>query len=294
MRFVHSIYILLLFLSVTLFCNQSEAKQQFDPAYYSVAVDAKAMNAAATGATDSLVRHNPMVAQTNILNGIEKVHTRVNKTMDFYLLLVLFFILGLIRYTNPRYFSNLWRAFRNTTLSGRQLKEQLENESILGWLMNILFTIVAGTYMYYVTRLIVPRQTGSVEPSLLLVMMITGMMAIYSLKYALVRFSGWAFNIQGITEHYIFNIFLVNKITAIVLLPVIVLLAFVNPAWAGPVIIISVILIVLLLVNRYVRSWQVFGTFFQYSKFHFFTYLCASELLPLAVLMKLLIRGLVY
>ena len=49
-----------------------------------------------------------------------------------------------------------------------------------------------------------------------------------------------------------------------------------------------------LLINRYTRSWQIFGSFFQYSKFHFFTYLCASEVLPLAVLMKILVQGLQY
>jgi hypothetical protein len=69
-------------------------------------------------------------------------------------------------------------------------------------------------------------------------------------------------------------------------------MAFGSAALAGPAVVVSVIVIALLFINRYIRSWQVFGSFFQYSKFHFFTYLCASEILPLAVLMKLLVRGL--
>ena len=79
-----------------------------------------------------------------------------------------------------------------------------------------------------------------------------------------------------------------------VLLPFVLLIAFAAPVYAGPALIVSAVLIALLFVSRYIRSWQVFGSFFQFSKFHFFTYLCASEILPLAVLMKLLVRGLLY
>jgi hypothetical protein len=81
---------------------------------------------------------------------------------------------------------------------------------------------------------------------------------------------------------------------ALALLPFVLLIAFASPAYASPAIIVSGILVALLFVSRYIRSWQVFGSFFQFSKFHFFTYLCASEILPLAVLMKLLVRGMLY
>jgi len=139
-----------------------------------------------------------------------------------------------------------------------------------------------------------PQRSGNIAPSLLLLMLIGGMIVIYVGKYAVIKFSGWSFRVESITEHYLFNVFLVNKILAIILLPFIVLLAFATPVIAQPALIISFVLILVLFVNRYLRSWQVFGSFFQYSKFHFFTYLCASELLPLAVLMKLLVRGLLY
>jgi hypothetical protein len=152
----------------------------------------------------------------------------------------------------------------------------------------------AAAYVYYVVRNFMPQRSGNIAPSLLLLMLIGGMVVIYVGKYAVIKFSGWSFRVESITEHYLFNVFLVNKILAIILLPFIVLLAFATPVIAQPALIVSFILILVLFVNRYLRSWQVFGSFFQYSKFHFFTYLCASELLPLAVLMKLLVRGLLY
>jgi Na+-translocating ferredoxin:NAD+ oxidoreductase RnfD subunit len=125
-------------------------------------------------------------------------------------------------------------------------------------------------------------------------MLVAGTGVIYLIKYAAVQFSGWAFRVQGITEHYLFNVFLINKVLGVTLVPFVIILAFADREWAQQIVILSFITSGILLLNRYIRSWQVFGSFFQYSKFHFFVYLCASEILPLAVLMKLLVKGLMF
>lgn len=182
----------------------------------------------------------------------------------------------------------------NPTLSNRQLREQLEGATLSNLLTNIFFTISAATYIYYIGVMLTPQQSEMIAPSLLIAMLIVGVMLIYLVKYAMIRFSGWAFRLEGVTDQYLFNVFLVNKITGILLMPFVILLAFISHTYAQPIVIVSFVLIGILFVNRYARSWQVFGSFFQYSKFHFFTYLCASELLPLALLTKLLVSGLLY
>ncbi|OJW81051.1 MAG: hypothetical protein BGO69_03020 [Bacteroidetes bacterium 46-16] len=266
------------------------------PAHYGLDImpDSRAISLLAIQSADSMLRSGPAIAHAKTVMDIEHERPPADRTTDFYLLLSLCLMLGLIRYSDPRYFNSLFRAFRNTTLSNRQLKEQLEGATLPNILMNVFFTIVSGAYIYYIVRYFTPQRREVIPPSLLILMLITGVMVIYLAKYAAVRFSGWAFRVQSITDHYLFNIFLINKIIGISLLPFIILLAFAGPAWTEPVAIVSFALTGVLLINRYTRSWQVFGSFFQYSKFHFFTYLCASELLPLAVLMKLLVRGLLY
>ena len=244
--------------------------------------------------TDSMISAHPMLASKYIISDIEQPHIMVSQTADFYLLLFLCLMLGLIRFIDTRYFINLWRAFWNPTLSNRQLKDQLQGAGLPNYLMNIFFTIAAGAYIYYVVRFFTPHRSGIIPPSLLIIMLIAGTGLIYLAKYAAVRFSGWAFRVEGITEHYLFNVFLINKVLAVTLLPFIIILAFADHEWAQQIILISFITSGIILLNRYIRSWQVFGSFFQYSKFHFFMYLCASELLPLAVLMKLLVKGLMF
>ena len=243
---------------------------------------------------DSVLSTHPMMATKYVVSDIEITHHWASQTADFYLLLLLCLMLGVIKFIDQRYFVNLWMAFWNPTLSSRQLKDQLQGAGLPNLLMNIFFAISEGAYIYYVVKFYTPNHSGVIPSSLLIIMLITGTGLIYAAKYLAVRFSGWAFRLEGVTEHYLFNVFLINKILSVILIPFIIILAFADKEVVHQMIIVSFIVSGVLLLNRYIRSWQVFGSFFQYSKFHFFMYLCASELLPLAVLMKLLVKGLMF
>lgn len=259
----------------------------------SIGVDSASRHSYATARLDSILDAHPQLKQEYKIVAIERLRPMNNKTVDFYLLLFMVIMLGVIRYLNPRYFYSVWRAFYNPTLKHSQLKDKIEVASFQGFLMNIFFGISAGAYVYYVVRLFVPGAGNvNINPVVLLLLLIAGMLLIYLIKYMMMKFSGWAFRLEGITDDYIFNVFLINKVMSVLLIPFTLLMAFGDPAFAGPAFLVSLIVVGVLLINRYTRSWQVFGSFFQYSKFHFFTYLCASELLPLAVLMKLLVNGL--
>lgn len=290
MRFVRFLLLALLLPA----CLQARAG--VDPALYGVdrIADTLALEERTDLTTDSFLAAHPMVSSATVMNGIEIRHALPSQTADFYLLLSLCLILGLIRFMDTRYFYNLFRAFINPTLSNRQLKDQLQGAGLPNFLMNIFFAVSEGAYIYYIVKFFTPEPSGVIAPSLLIIMLIAGTGVIYISKYAAVRFSGWAFRVEGVTEHYLFNVFLINKVIAVTLIPFIIILAFADHDWAQHAIILSFITTGILLLNRYIRSWQVFGSFFQYSKFHFFMYLCASELLPLAVLMKLLVKGLMF
>jgi len=284
----------LIVIIVLLFATCVQAKVQ--PALYGLSAfpNSTVLQRGAITLADSFLANHPMMASKVVVSDIELPHSTETQTADFYLLLFLCLMLGMIRFMDTRYFLNLWRAFWNPTLSNRQLKEQLQGSGLPNLLMNIFFTFAGGAYIYYVVKFFTPHHSGVIPPSLLIIMLIAGTGFIYLAKYAAVRFSGWAFRVEGITEHYLFNVFLINKVLGITLIPFIIILAFADHEWAKQVVIISFVVSGILLLNRYIRSWQVFGSFFQYSKFHFFMYLCASELLPLAVLMKLLVNGLMF
>lgn len=238
---------------------------------------------------DSLARMDKKHQETKVVYQIETQRHRQDKTVDFYLLLGLCLLLGLIRFADPHYFTILIRSFHNPSGS-RHFKDQIQNAAIPNFLMNVFFSVIVGAYIYYVGRAFAIHLAPAFDGPLMLLLLVGGIAAIYLGKYFVIRFSGWAFRLETITEQYLFNVFLINKIIGILLLPFVIFIAFCDPEWISPLVIISLLLTALLIFNRYTRSWNVFGSFFQYSRFHFFTYLCASEILPMAILLKLLLR----
>lgn len=215
-------------------------------------------------------------------------------TFDFYIVLVLLLVFGIVRFTFPRYFEYLIRAFRSPSFGMQQLKDQIGSSVLPNLLMNIFFGVSIGIYLYFLFKLNMPQYYAVYKPSLIVAGLIGGAVLLYAVKYVILLFTSWVFNVRSVVGHYLYNVFLINKVLAVVLLPFTVLLAFASTTIAVPAMVVSLFLIGLLFVNRYIRSWQVLGPFFQYGKFHFFAYLCASEILPMALLTKLLIRGMYY
>jgi hypothetical protein len=249
--------------------------------------DSLAIDASAKPAIDSFVKLAP-ARQLRLQYNIQRPKPFNNAAPDFYLLCALCLMLGVVRYFEPRYFALLVGAYRNPG-SGRQWHDMLRAAALPNLAMNAFFAIVTGAYIYYLSNVRTNPLLG-VRAALVMPLMIAGMIVIYIGKYIIIRFSGWAFRVEDLADQYIFNVFLVNKIIGIVLLPFVVLIAFAGHQWVAPLGIVSGTIALAILSTRYLRSWPAFFAFFQGSKFHFFTYLCASEVLPMAVLVKWLLH----
>lgn len=241
------------------------------------------------GIQDSFLNVHPLFATKGTVSFISKEHLFLDKTFEFYFILVLVTIIGLIRYFEPQYLSDLFRSLISPPHSGLTNKEKTQSASFLSFCLNIFFTISVAVYVFYLLDFIAPNYVSDSYKTFLIPILAFTFMIIYLGKYLVIKFSGWAFRIEDITVRYLYNVFVLNKVMGIILLPFVVVIAFGNAIFEQTAQYISIVLISLMFLYRYVRSWQVFGTFFRYSKFHFFTYLCASELLPLAVLMKFLV-----
>jgi hypothetical protein len=217
-----------------------------------------------------------------------KLHEFNDRSSDFLMIILLITFLGIFRAANPSYLRNLFRAFRNPTLSTRQLKEQLRQDSPASLTMDLIFCISLGLYLYFALGHIHNKKIILEYPVMVIILgFILLFILVYVVRFLFLKFTGWVFNISEITDSYTFNVFLINKILGIVLIPFTVILAFGQGQWVQASLFLSFLVIAVLFLNRYIRSGVVFGYFIKFSKFHFFMYLCASELLPLAVLMKL-------
>ena len=222
---------------------------------------------------------------------IEHKHIASGKEFLFYTLCLVLLILGLFKTFFSAYFKNLFRVYFNTSLRQTQLSDQLQQATLPSLILNIFFTITAGIYIWLLFSFYHPPRLFSGK--VLLPFCILSIGVLYFLKFCVLKFMGWLSDVQESTNGYIFAIFLVNKITGIFLVPIIILLAFINPQWLPVITNISLMVIGLLFLSRYVKSYGVIEKKIPLNPFHFIIYIAGAEIIPLLILYKVAIDYLI-
>jgi hypothetical protein len=202
----------------------------------------------------------------------------------FYILTGVIFLFAVARAGYAKYFSNLFRVFFNSSLRQGQLTDQLVQDQLPSLVFNLIFVISAGLYFYFVIRYY--NLAGTAINWRLMAYCVIGTAAIYLVKYISLKFTGWITGFGHEADTYTFIIFLINKIIGICLLPIIVVLAFSDHNIANIFIIFSFILIGLLMLMRFFRSYGLLQSKIRVSRFHFFLYIFSVEILPLFIIYK--------
>lgn len=222
---------------------------------------------------------------------IESPHEVSGKEFLFYALCVILLILGIFKTFFRGYFNNLFRVYFNTSLRQTQLADQLEQAKLPSFIMNIFFVLTTGIYIWLLFKNFHPPRL--INSNLLLPFCIIGVAALYFIKFLLLKFMGWVADIRETTNNYIFAIFLVNKITGIILVPIIILLAFVNPQWLTAIANISLMILGLFFLSRYVKSYGAIDRKISVNPFHFILYIAGAEIIPLFIIYKIAIDYLI-
>ncbi len=206
------------------------------------------------------------------------------KEIFFYVMCALLLILGLFKKFYSQYFSNLFRVYFNTSLRQSQLSEQLLQARLPSFILNIYFIIVAGIFVW----LLFSRTESTVvhKPLYLLQICIGAVAGIYLIKYCFLKFIGWVSGIGEATDYYIFIIFLVNKLLALLLLPFVILLAFGKADWMGIVETLALLSAGALLASRYIKSYAATGHKLSVKPFHFLLFIAGAELIPVLLIYK--------
>ncbi len=216
---------------------------------------------------------------------IEEERQPAGKDFLFYALCLVVLILGIFKTFYRGYFNNLFRVFFNTSLRQTQLADQLLQARLPSLILNVFFSLTAGIYLWLLFRHYHPPRL--VSDQLLLPFCILLVAALYFLKYCLLKFMGWVSDIRHATDNYIFVIFMVNKITGIFLVPFIILLSFSMKDWINPVTTVSLLVLGLFFLSRYVKSYGVIENRIPMNPFHFIIYIVAAEIIPLFIIYKI-------
>jgi hypothetical protein len=208
-----------------------------------------------------------------------------DRDIIFYLLMGVLLILGFVRTVFPRYFNNLFVLFLQTSLRQKQTKDQLLQDNLGSLFVNLLFLITTSIY----AALVAQEKEWLTDPFWHIAFFSAGvLLAVYLGKFLFLRFAGWVFNAREASGQYTFTVFLVNKVLGVILIPFLFLMAFSSPSIQTVAFTVSLGLIAILLLYRYLVSFTMLRNSLKVNALHFLLYLCAVEILPLLLLYKLM------
>jgi hypothetical protein len=216
----------------------------------------------------------------------QKEREPVSNDLKFYVLASLFFFLGILRIIFGKYFTNLIRVFFNTSLRQSQLTDQLIHDKLPSLVFNLFFVLVCSMYIFL---LLVNFKLIQPEVHIYFFYSILVLCIVYFVKFLSLHFIGWISGFRKDIEYYIFIVFLVNKILALFLLPLITIIAFSDESVKNTAIVISYFLIAFMFILRYLRGFSLIQHSLKVSKFHFLIYVIAVELLPIFLIYQFIL-----
>lgn len=209
---------------------------------------------------------------------------RISKSFLFYSMCIMVFFFALLKTFYSRYFNDIFRVFFNTSLRQSQITDQLIQAKLPSLFFNIFFLLTGGFYIFLLlSHLGYVQNINDIKVLLSCIAVLT---IIYICKYIILKFTGWITGYKNEADTYIFIIYLINKIIAIVLIPVIIIMAFSDAPLAKLVVIFSYLIILMMMVLRFFRSYSILQNRIQVQRLHFFLYIIGIELLPLLLIYK--------
>ena len=205
----------------------------------------------------------------------------------FPVLLLVVAMFTFLRIFYHRYFSRLFAAFVNSNLANQVVRDEnilIQRASVL---LNVVFYMVAALFLYFISTSNHWDLEGldfGFSRFLFFAILVA---AVYTGKLLVLKICGSLFGLDREMAAYIFNIFLVNSVLGMALFPLIGLLAYAAGIPTLWLIRIALIVIGAAFLYRIVRGVLIgFGSPY-FSIVYLILYLCALEIAPLLVVLKL-------
>ena len=215
----------------------------------------------------------------------------LNASHPLWLFLILILIAALAitaRIFYRKNISELARAFLSLSVTNQLMRDEsilLQRTSLL---LTVIFNLTAAFMLWQFGAAFasgLPFALSDFSRFLVFAFIIA---VIYTMKYLLLKLAGFIFGLDEEIDAYIFNIFLSNNFFGMVLFPGAVLL-FLYPQLSQSSIVSTIVIITaaLFFLYRILRGILIGRALPSYSPVYLFLYLCALEIAPLLVLLKI-------
>lgn len=195
------------------------------------------------------------------------------------------FLFTWIKYAYSKYLVQIVSSTVNYQVSGRLFRERnalLRNMSVG---LNLIFAINVGLLVLYLFNF---YHITQINHNLFISLLIysIGITVVYTVKIFFCKVLGYIFLVREEFAEYVHNVTLFNKNIGMFLFPVVILYPYVDHPLKPVVIYTGIVLYIIMILLRSLRSFQIIirkGV----SVFYLILYLCAVEILPVLLLIKL-------
>ena len=199
--------------------------------------------------------------------------------------LAIFLLLTIIVNINRGLINKIYRAFLNENFSALLFRETKHSAlNYLYTLAYVVFFINAGMFLY-LSQFAGGWNFGGPYT---LIYFIAGALFVYLTRHLVMRILARIFPVTKEVNHYNFNIIVFNIIVGLFLIPINLFLAFGPEVLFTPLLYGTLFILIGLYIFRQLRGTLIVSHLILQNIFLFFVYLCAVEILPLAVLLKAL------
>lgn len=211
---------------------------------------------------------------------------RIQQSLEwiFYTYLLLFLFIAMLgRFANGQ-IKRMWKVFINSGFIYRQAKEQMAQQPLVAMLFNLVFVFSSSLFLFF--GLGWDHEFTGIDRWYILLSSFVVIVCIYLFKFIFLRTIGWAFGQKEVFDHYLFVVFLNNKLLGLLLLFSSFLLAFSGDITSNTLFTTTLVVVALMFFYRFFRGYQ---TFLRQTRMGVFSLLLAFfsvELIPSAVVIK--------
>lgn len=173
--------------------------------------------------------------------------------------------------------------------SKRSVQVEKDDRQISTWAFIGLFLLFCATFGLFLYMLAsYNNKYYSVSGMQLFGALSLMVLSLTALKFIVLKVIGFLFDINAMVGEYITTLSLTYFNIAFVFLPVIVCFSLISAQFIPALLWVAAILVIVIFVWIYIRSSVSIISNFRFHKFYLFIYLCALEICPVLVLVKVL------
>jgi len=197
-------------------------------------------------------------------------------------------LLGMVKAFSHNRFRLGLKALLNYGVAQEIIREEQVFFHRSNVLLTLAHTLTLSLFVYQIKMMVLNGTTDSEGFSSFLII-VTGIVIVYSVKYVFARLLSFIFNDLAIVSEYIFNVSLYNNLLGVLLTPFLLVSYFTIFPFQTLLNYMVVPLVLLVFLFRLIRLF-IIGRSRGVLYVYIFLYICTLEILPLVVLYRIFVH----